>query len=362
MNCSDIRDLLDEYVDEELSSQQRDLVDRHISECPSCRAELETTEHTAGLVRSLPRESVPDGLAEAVQEQVRLADQRKRRAVALRWVGVGGWLAAAAALALVLRYGWFPPEPGRPPAETEIVITREEPPEKPLDEAAPPAPEEPVVAEREREREPAFPAEEKDVALPSELNALSEGPVRDIVAERERQVIEVTAVRLGRRLAVEDGTLTVMGVDRETTYAAVRQALDFVAEENILDERRDGEPDGEVTAILVTLPRAKLDEFRSRMAQLGHDDRERAPGVAPESAERALRRETLEMETPVTEKSDDADAIKLPDEVDAAEDAEMVTVRIELDIVGPDRVMRGNDVPAVQYRLQDIDAPEDDAD
>lgn len=357
MNCSDIRDLFNEYVDEELSSQQRDLVDRHISECPSCRAELEAIVHTAELVRSLPREPVPDGLADAVQARVRLADQRKRRASAWRWVSVGGWLAAAATLALVLRYGWFPPEPSRPPAETEIVITRAEPPEKPLDEVAPPAPSEPEVAEPARR--PVGRAPEREADMKPEPDALLGDRARRTHTESTRLA---TTGHFERRLAVEDETLTVMGKDRETTVDAVRQALDFVAEENILAERRDGEPDGDVTAILVTLPRAKLDEFRSRIAQLGRDGRKPVLGVAPATAERALRRETREMESPADEMLEDAAAVKLPDEADAEEVPEIVTVRIELNIVGLDPVLRDTGAPVPDPRALKQDVPGEDAD
>lgn len=99
-------------------------MDEHLAECEACRAELEAMKSTAALVGSLTRVKAPKGLVEDIKARLvrrPAAVRTRRRPVILRWVGVGGWVAAAATLIVVIKLApWegSPPEPApQPPAK-----------------------------------------------------------------------------------------------------------------------------------------------------------------------------------------------------------------------------------------------------
>ena len=126
MNCEQVRNLLDEYLDGELAAAQRASVDEHLAGCAPCRAELEILRNTATLVGSLPRVKAPKGLTEDIKARLvsrPAAVRSRRRPVVLRWVGIGGWVAAAATLIVVIKLApWEgppaePAPPPRPPAK-----------------------------------------------------------------------------------------------------------------------------------------------------------------------------------------------------------------------------------------------------
>jgi putative zinc finger protein len=104
MNCEHIRDLLTEYLDGELPEQQRGEVAEHLAACDTCRAEFEALSKTARLVGALPRAGAPAGLSEAVVAEAARVVRARNASRVSRWVAAGGWLAAAATLALVIRY------------------------------------------------------------------------------------------------------------------------------------------------------------------------------------------------------------------------------------------------------------------
>jgi len=103
MKCEEIKELFSEYVDGELSAADAASVEQHLAGCEACRAEFEALRQTAALVRSLPRADAPQGLARSVTESVGKQMAVRKRAAILRWTGVGGWLAAAAALIIVIQ-------------------------------------------------------------------------------------------------------------------------------------------------------------------------------------------------------------------------------------------------------------------
>ena len=121
MNCEQVRNLLDEYLDGELAAAQRASVDEHLAGCAPCRAELEILRNTATLVGSLPRVKAPKELTEDIKARLvsrPAAVRSRRRPVVLRWVGIGGWVAAAATLIVVIKLApWEgpPAEPAPPP-------------------------------------------------------------------------------------------------------------------------------------------------------------------------------------------------------------------------------------------------------
>ena len=89
-------DLLSAYVDEQLSSVERAVVDAHLSTCPRCRAELETIQVTKSWVTALPAVEPPFGFYERM---LRDGGPRRRRA---RWPVRLGAIGLAATAAI-----WF---------------------------------------------------------------------------------------------------------------------------------------------------------------------------------------------------------------------------------------------------------------
>lgn len=72
--CEEVRELMSDYVEEELEPDGRRRVDEHVSFCPRCRTVLANLRQTLGRVRSL-RGSAPPGAEDAdqVAERVRRA-------------------------------------------------------------------------------------------------------------------------------------------------------------------------------------------------------------------------------------------------------------------------------------------------
>jgi anti-sigma factor (TIGR02949 family) len=70
MNCSRARFLLYAYLDRELSSQESDLLSRHLAACPSCSARAESARGLARILRSRIDRPAPVWLRERLQKGV----------------------------------------------------------------------------------------------------------------------------------------------------------------------------------------------------------------------------------------------------------------------------------------------------
>lgn len=127
--CANIRELLCEWLDGELSAEQREAVERHLQGCEVCREELESLRNAASAVQGLPRRAAPPTVLQAVRSGLREADAAgagpAAAAVPARphyWRA--GWLSAAAVvLVAVLVYLAYAPHlpqgtvPIQPPPE-----------------------------------------------------------------------------------------------------------------------------------------------------------------------------------------------------------------------------------------------------
>ncbi|MCS6950068.1 MAG: zf-HC2 domain-containing protein, partial [bacterium] len=71
MTCSEIRDLLGNYMDEELSDRMMQRVEKHLLRCPACAYEARSLEQARQLLRrGVERPMVSDALGERVLQQV----------------------------------------------------------------------------------------------------------------------------------------------------------------------------------------------------------------------------------------------------------------------------------------------------
>lgn len=124
MNCNELRDNLSLYIDDELSEEEKRLMDEHLKNCPECSKELEEYKKVIRILNELPDEEPPEGyckrlhakLLNTASEKLDAKEEKeeteisnvtdmsvKRKYNKFRWVKYGG-LAAAFAL-VVLVYG-----------------------------------------------------------------------------------------------------------------------------------------------------------------------------------------------------------------------------------------------------------------
>jgi len=106
MNCTEVKELLSDYYDAELSSDERERVDVHVSNCPDCSDELARFGELSGMVQRLPA-SVPSQLGWqhfetqlSAQATVKVADRPTFSYRGLR-------PAFAVAALLLVAVGWF---------------------------------------------------------------------------------------------------------------------------------------------------------------------------------------------------------------------------------------------------------------
>lgn len=131
MKCEDIQGLFSGYVDGELDPEERELVKKHLGECPTCQEEWREFNQVVQITRSLPEIESPSDLLQWVREGVAPFSKTGRilRAIARPLsFRVPAWGLVAAVLLMVLYFGRifpFPEEPaklrteGTPPSSTE---------------------------------------------------------------------------------------------------------------------------------------------------------------------------------------------------------------------------------------------------
>jgi hypothetical protein len=78
MNCENMKELLNAYIDNLLSGSEREAVEEHIASCPSCREELDELMHAVKLVRSLDRIVPPPWFSEQVMINIRKEEEKKK--------------------------------------------------------------------------------------------------------------------------------------------------------------------------------------------------------------------------------------------------------------------------------------------
>jgi len=114
-------ELLDDYVDDELSPSDRREVDAHLESCTSCSAERESLSALVELAGDLPRGLSGDDRWTEVAEGLDTRTPSRRFPVA------AVALAATALLAVGAVSLWEPPEPVQPPAPVVAPTPEAEP-------------------------------------------------------------------------------------------------------------------------------------------------------------------------------------------------------------------------------------------
>lgn len=113
MDCLKVRELINAYLDDELSEVETRHVGTHVHECVSCRHELEAYRQTRDLMREFGRVDSPPNLAEnirIVMEKERLIPRRRKpltRLAAPRMSNLSRLALAASFLIALLAGGSF---------------------------------------------------------------------------------------------------------------------------------------------------------------------------------------------------------------------------------------------------------------
>lgn len=78
MNCENVRELLNAYIDDLLDSKEKKAVEDHIASCPACRKEFDELTQAVGMVRGLDRVVPPPWFSEQVMKKIRKENQKDR--------------------------------------------------------------------------------------------------------------------------------------------------------------------------------------------------------------------------------------------------------------------------------------------
>ncbi len=70
MKCSETKDLLSDYYDNELSVERRASVDAHICQCSKCKAELDSFKSLSSLTAGLDPLETPASVWKAVEQSL----------------------------------------------------------------------------------------------------------------------------------------------------------------------------------------------------------------------------------------------------------------------------------------------------
>jgi anti-sigma factor RsiW len=166
MRCGRAEAMMAAALDGELPGRQRDALDRHLTTCPACAAEMARSERLHAALTAVPAEApVPPGLADATLRRIRVlaAEAAERRGRRWTWIALPALgFAVATALAVVLRDAEPPPvervaaAPAAPAPATPAPPTRvASVPRRPAPAAAPAAAEEsPAVTAMPKEPPP----------------------------------------------------------------------------------------------------------------------------------------------------------------------------------------------------------------
>lgn len=102
MQCQEIQDLLSAYLDGMLDPSLKDSTDRHLRECPACRAEFDDLKMVVGLVRDLPLVEPPGGFRQSLRHKLESKAGQVRKDSRLSRLATGRWSGMAAAAASFL--------------------------------------------------------------------------------------------------------------------------------------------------------------------------------------------------------------------------------------------------------------------
>ncbi|GAI33523.1 unnamed protein product, partial [marine sediment metagenome] len=85
MNCKKIKKLLQLYIDNTLTFGEKQLVEKHLEKCSTCRAELKSLSAILRLIKSLPEVSAPANFTEKLMTNISQIEEEEREKVIPAW-------------------------------------------------------------------------------------------------------------------------------------------------------------------------------------------------------------------------------------------------------------------------------------
>ncbi|NIM04727.1 MAG: hypothetical protein GTO55_02205 [Armatimonadetes bacterium] len=207
MKCEDVRERLVDYLDGEISPEERAEIGAHVKACADCAKEAKELSCAEEALHTLKKvETAPDLIADLHR---RLEGVRKPRLV-WRWAGVSLAAATAAAAVLLWTHPWSaPPTPSQQPPPVAI---------KPQPETGPA----PVVpAEKEVVPQPSEPAGRRIAQRPA-VKTVSKSvlPKATQLTVAEQPVLEATSPEIdappvefaeAEEPIIRDGVIVLLG-------------------------------------------------------------------------------------------------------------------------------------------------------
>ncbi len=74
VDCNEVRRLSSDYLEEDLPTAKRSVIQSHIANCGPCRAFIDTLASTIGFLSKLPRVAAPASFKQSILEKTREED------------------------------------------------------------------------------------------------------------------------------------------------------------------------------------------------------------------------------------------------------------------------------------------------
>ncbi len=75
MNCKELSQLIDQYVDNDLNNEEIAAIEKHLAVCPQCKALYDETVEVKALLQSIPQEELPVGFDAELRAKLKTASQ-----------------------------------------------------------------------------------------------------------------------------------------------------------------------------------------------------------------------------------------------------------------------------------------------
>lgn len=111
MNCNEIKDMFQLYIDDELDGKEKMLVEEHLEKCENCRKELEEYEKIKLLLKNMVEQEPPKGYCNRLHEKLLKTKVKNKFSRSARWMKYGSIAASIVLLIMVVylssndRYG-----------------------------------------------------------------------------------------------------------------------------------------------------------------------------------------------------------------------------------------------------------------
>ena len=67
-DCAEVRKLASDYLEADISDEERERIRKHLEECENCSSFMETLRSTITMLRSLPSKAIPQNLKERLAQ------------------------------------------------------------------------------------------------------------------------------------------------------------------------------------------------------------------------------------------------------------------------------------------------------